>query len=308
MSIVSFYPDNVRLQGIWLLGLLSLAVTTGCSAAPVGVEADEMAAPEVQIETSAESTPALESESDRAINIPAPGIQQSPQLVKHASLHIELAEVDEAIAAISEILTQYQGDLLQLSEQESHSGMPHQVSLQLRVPQNNLDAALVALRALGTVENQSITAEDVSMQLVDLQARIRNLRKSEEALLEIMERSGSIAEVLEVSRELSTIREAIERNDAQLKSLQSRVAYSTIALTLVSTQPPKLPVSSIQETLSDTWQDATASVRTLSVGLLQLVLWLLVFSPYIGVLVLGTWAGRRYWRTHRPAPEQSHSN
>jgi len=36
-----------------------------------------------------------------------------------------------------------------------------------------------------------------------------------------MERSGSITEVLEVSRELSTVREAIERHEASLKTCKT---------------------------------------------------------------------------------------
>lgn len=67
---------------------------------------------------------------------------------------------------------------------------------------------------MGTVENQMITAEDVSDQLVDVQARLRNLRKSEEMVLKIMERSGSVGDVLKAANELSTIRESIERIDA----------------------------------------------------------------------------------------------
>jgi hypothetical protein len=130
---------------------------------------------------------------------------------------------------------------------------------------------------------------------------VRNLRKSEEALLEIMERSGSIAEVLEVSRELSAVRETIERTDAQLKNLQNQVAFSTVSLTLVGPQAAAPATSPIGETLGETWQTASYAVRSLSVSLLQLLLWLLVFSPYLAIVVLAVWASRRYWRRQRPS-------
>ncbi|MEM6434456.1 MAG: DUF4349 domain-containing protein [Cyanobacteria bacterium P01_D01_bin.115] len=295
-------PASINFRLAALAGLLSLAATVGCSSAPTG---SETAIQEAPASTSADNAVSAESAGDRSSSIPTPDLQHSPKLIKNAALRIESANVDEAVKAISNILAENQGDLLSLSDQENQAPQPRQVSLQIRVPQANLDNTLEALQNLGNVAEQTITAEDVAAQLVDLQARVRNLRKSEEALLEIMERSGSIPDVLEVSRELSTIREAIERQDAQSKALQSRVAYSTISLSLVSTQPLAPITSPVGETLSHTWQTATSTAQTVSISLLQLTLWLLVFSPYIGLVVLGGWVGQRYRRRQQPATEQT---
>ena len=275
-----------------LVGLCSLASLVSCSSAPNEASFSE-AAPQDAEMAIAESDAASGEAAD--LTIPTAGAPTAPQLVKHASIPVELDDVDAAVKVVSGLLGQYQGDLLQLSDQEAQSAGPRRVSIELRVPQENLDVVMDDLREMGTVEYQSISAEDVSTQLVDMQARVRNLRKSEEALLEIMERSGSIAEVLEVSRELSNVREQIERTDAQVKNLQNRVAYSTISLTLVSSRDAAPILSPIGETLGDTWQTATAAVRGLSVAMLQLLLWLLVFSPYLAILLLCLWAGRRYW-------------
>jgi hypothetical protein len=293
-------------QQLWLLGVLGAALATGCNGAPVGTSQNGItASPETSStgESAALSTDAAtpETGSDRSLPVPIAGVARSPQLIKHASLQIVLPDVDDAIATISTIVAQHQGDVLQLSisDYKSDRRTPPQASLQLRVPQAQLDAALASLRDLGTVTSQSSKAEDVSTQLVDLRARLRNLQQSEAALLEIMERSGSIADVLEVNRELSSIRETIERHDAQLKSLQNRVAYSTISLTLVSTQVSVPPEAAISDALSQTWTAATSSVKALSIALLRLSLWLLAFSPYIGVLVVTGWAVNHHWTRQR---------
>lgn len=306
--MMRFKSSLVKPQAVWVLGLLSAAALVGCSGVPTGTSSDEMAAQELDVAATAESAPAVPSSRDRGQSIPTSDVltgslQSSPQLIKHATLQLEVDDMAGAIAAISDTLAQYQGDLLQLSELNSQGRERHQMNVQLRVPQSQLDAALDSLRNLGTVESQAIAAEDVSSQLVDLQARVRNLRKSEAALLEIMERSGSIADVLEVSRELSTVREAIERHEAQLQSLQTRVAYSTIALTLTSPATLESPSAPVGATLGQTWYTASSSMKTLSVGLLQLSLWLLAFSPYIGLLGLVGWLGRCYWQRQRsPVP------
>lgn len=291
----------------WMIGLLGLAALASCSGAPVGMSEGELSSQDMQVLVSEEGTAAQNAPESVSSPVSPSTLQRAPQLVKSAAMTLELKDVDAAVSAISNTLGQYQGDLLHLSDQDTSSAQPRQVSLQLRVPQENLDPALEAFRELGTVTHQSITAEDVSTQLVDLQARVRNLRKSEEALREIMDRSGSIAEVLEVAQELSTVREAIERHEAQLKNLQNRVAYSTISLTLVSTAASPPSDSPVGEVLSQTWQSASAAMKSLSVSLLQLSIWLLAFSPYIGILVVGGWLGHRYWRTQCPADPPANS-
>ncbi|MEL7314627.1 MAG: DUF4349 domain-containing protein, partial [Cyanobacteria bacterium J06559_3] len=235
----------------WLVGAVSLAALVSCGSAPLDTAES---AGESLLSPSADSVAVpADATGEQDTSTSAAGTQPRPQLIKNASLEVELPDVNAALQSISTILQQHQGDLLKLSDQESNSNAPRQILVKVRVPQSNLEPVLQALQALGTVQAQSITAEDVSTQLVDLQARLRNLRKSEEVLLGIMERSGAIADVLEVTRELNTVRESIERADAHLKNLQNQVAYSTISLTLTSTTQPTPTTSPIGETLSTTW-------------------------------------------------------
>ncbi|MEM6426455.1 MAG: DUF4349 domain-containing protein, partial [Cyanobacteria bacterium P01_D01_bin.128] len=225
-------------------------------------------------------------------------------------LGLTVESVDDALTEISNILVIQQGDLLELQDEQrfDDNGFAY-VTLRLRIPKDNLDATLKDLKALGTVEQQSISAEDVSNQLVDLDARLRNLRQSEESLLKIMDRSGSIEEVLQVSRELSTVRASVEQIDAQLKALQNRVAYSTINLQLIPAGGPQTPTISIAETLGDTWQSAADSVGSLTVGLLRLGLWLLAYSPYWGAIAIASGLIYRFQRRRpQPAPETTQSS
>lgn len=237
---------------------------------------------------------------------PVPGAdvgQVTPQLVKRATLVITLTDIDGAMAQVQTVVRQAQGDLLLLEDSRRPEGTPHQVYMTLRVPQAQLEATLVALRALGTVQSQSLSAEDVSSQLVDLEARIKNLRQSEVALQSIMERSGEISHVLEVARELSNVRDSIERLVAQQQNLQRQVAYSTIDLTLqspITAVPPLRPVS---ETLGNTWQSATQSVQAFTVGGLKISLWLLAYSPYWVLLAVILYGGYRLRGKHSTPTE-----
>ncbi|NER37932.1 MAG: DUF4349 domain-containing protein [Oscillatoria sp. SIO1A7] len=217
------------------------------------------------------------------------------QLIKEAELSVLVESIADAIQTVSNLVKQQQGDLLEFQDNKPvDTRSRHTAHMQIRVPQQRLEATINALAELGKVRNRSLTARDVSDQLVDLDARLRNLRKQEELVLKIMERSGKVGEVLEAARELSNTREAIERIDAQLKNLQNQVAYSKISLYL---EAPALetgqPSLSLGLQLSETWGNAVSSVRGFSLGLVKLFLYLLVFSPYLLLLSGGVWTLRK---------------
>ncbi|MEP0858417.1 DUF4349 domain-containing protein [Trichocoleus sp. DQ-U1] len=212
--------------------------------------------------------------------------RQRPQLIKNAELSVSVNSIEKSTEIASKIVKQQQGDLLKFQEQKpKDENARHTASMQIRVPQEQLETSLDFLAKLGTVQRRTLTAEDVTDQLVDNEARLRNLRKQESTLLKIMERSGSVGDVLKVANELSNVRQNIEQLDAQLKSLRSRVAYSTITLTLeeaIAGIPPARPLGS---DVRETWNQATHSLGELTTSLIRLAIWLAVFSPFLLVLV-----------------------
>ena len=126
---------------------------------------------------------------------------------------------------------------------------------------------------------------------MDFQARLRNLRKTESTLLQIMNRSGSVGDVLKVAQELSNIRQSIEQIDAQLQSLTNRVAYSTITLQLESAVSTTTPQQPLGLQVQDTWNNATHSVGELTTDFIRLAIWLVAYSPYLLLLGGATWFG-----------------
>ncbi|MBE9138943.1 DUF4349 domain-containing protein [Nodosilinea sp. LEGE 07088] len=293
---------------------LGVALVAGCAnVAEIGLQQEAMptdvgAAALEESESQAPDTKVAGGDVARSSEpVPPPGDdigQPTPQLVKQASLVLVLTDIEPAIDQVQSILQQAQGDMLSLQDYRSPQGAAQQVSLTLRVPQAKLDSVVASLRGLGTVQQQSLAAEDVSSQLVDLDARLKNLRQSETALQKIMERSGEISHVLEVARELSTVRESIERMTAQQQNLKRQVAYSQINLTLQSPVTQVAPLRPVGETLGNTWEAATQSMKAVTVSGLKLALWLLAFSPYWALLAAAGYGGYRLWH-HRPAQPET---
>ncbi len=283
--------NRTRLKPVlWFGALMASAVLASCASAPQ--TSATSGAPASAPMNEALSQNAVGKMADTSAS-PAPISQ--PQLIKTATLQITVKSITTSIDQVKAIAQQQQGDILNLSDEIPTDGNSHRTaSLQVRVPQAKLDAALQALKALGSLDRQSITAEDVSTQLIDSQARLKNLRKTEATLLEIMGRSGGVSDVLKVAQELSNVRNQVEQITAQLTALQNQVAYSSVQLNLVEVTASVRSQPAVGAQISNTWESATSSFGKFTVDLLQLGIWLMVYSPYW--LLLGAIATFGYTR------------
>ena len=283
--------NRTRLKPVlWFGALMASAVLASCASAPQ--TSATSGAPASAPMNEALSQNAVGKMADTSAS-PAPISQ--PQLIKTATLQITVKSITTSIDQVKAIAQQQQGDILNLSDEIPTDGNSHRTaSLQVRVPQAKLDAALQALKALGSLDRQSITAEDVSTQLIDSQARLKNLRKTEATLLGIMGRSGGVSDVLKVAQELSNVRNQVEQITAQLTALQNQVAYSSVQLNLVEVTASVRSQPAVGAQISNTWESATSSFGKFTVDLLQLGIWLMVYSPYW--LLLGAIATFGYTR------------
>ncbi|MEA5597971.1 DUF4349 domain-containing protein [Rivularia sp. UHCC 0363] len=235
---------------------------------------------------------------------------KKPQLIKKATITVIVNSLDQSVDAVEKIINQQKGYLLSLEETQLDSSYSRpNATVQMRVPQNVLETTLNQLAELGTVQSRNISAEDVGEQIVDFQARLSNLRRTESNLQKIMDKSGSVKDILSVAQELSNVREQIERITAQLKSLQNQVAYSTITLNLQAAVSSTNNQPGLPAQIQDSWNNSTRSLSEFTVGLMKLGIWLLVYSPYLLILVAAGYFLKRKFRSRpvTPTPQPRNS-
>ena len=124
-------------------------------------------------------------------------------------------------------LAEEQGGFVADSQSRNRSG-----SLTLRVPAANFDETLHALRALGTVEVESMHGRDVTADYVDLHANVRIARARREVLLGLMADAVSIEQTIRVQNALDETQLRIEQLQGQLRLLDDRTSLATIGLRL----------------------------------------------------------------------------
>jgi hypothetical protein len=155
-----------------------------------------------------------------------------PMIVQTASLNILATNYDEASAAIERLAAAHGGYVEKL-DAKAQTGNARELSASLRIPTKQLNGFLADVRKLGHVEEESRSNEEVSDQYVDLQARLKSARATEQRLIELLgTRTGKLQDVLEAERELARIRSEIESMQGQSALLVHRVNYATVQVEL----------------------------------------------------------------------------
>ena len=237
---------------------------------------------------------------------PAPGGSPTDQqlIVYEGTLSLEVADLNQAVDQADQLVAGLGGHVA--SSQLSNKDNASSSSVTYRVPAERWQDALTGLRAIGTrVVDENTTSEDVTGQVVDLDARIANLKASETALQAIMARASSIPDVLKVQDELTSVQGDIESMTAQRASLANRAALSTLTVDF-NVPVAETTVATGGWDLGHEVDNAAAALLRLGQGLTTILVWLLivvlpVVVPLLILLMIGRWLRRRWLRAH-PQP------
>ena len=188
------------------------------------------------------STSSTMGMSDSSISsVPATGdmmvenkVSIDRSIIKTSSLTIRVKNVEKSIIEAQDLATQFEGRVDD-SSQYKNPGSEDSLSanLTIRVPSANLEKALEAFKGLGDVESSSISATDVTMQKVDLDARIAALNTSIERFKQLISSATNTSDLIAAETALAERQAELDSLTAQLKYLSEQVDMSVIYLALL---------------------------------------------------------------------------
>lgn len=256
--------------------LLALLVVVACGAAsaPGGGGGRDASGGEAPAPSAAPFAP---NDGDTAVLV------DDAKIIRTGSLQLQVANVDDAIGKARLAVAGLGGYIG--SSQISSDGDEKVATVTYRIPSDRWDDALETLRGLATkVLYEQTDAVEVTSQIVDLDARITNLRASERALQAIAEQATRISDVLEVQARLSEVRGEIERLVAQKTSLEDQVGYGTLTVTF-GVDVVAVTQAVEKWDVNDEVDRATASLVDLLQGVASAGIWFaIVWLPILVVL------------------------
>ncbi len=155
-------------------------------------------------------------------------------------------------------------------------------SLTIRVPADQADAFTARVGTLSNVVSSNKTLDDVTLQYVDTESRMKALQIEEARLLALMENAETMADLLEIEARLTDVRYRLESATSQLRVYDNLVDYATISLRIDEVQE-YTPVA--EETL---WQRISGgfvrSLKGLGNFFVELFVVLIVYLPYFAFI------------------------
>jgi len=217
-------------------------------------------------------------------------------------MNVVVAHRDAAVNALRAALGDFGGYVSTGSVTGPDAG--GSASFEVKVPAAKVGAFRAATRALGDVRSDTEKAEDVTEARADVQARLANARAEEARMLALLtDRTGSLADVVAVEKELARVRETIERFEAEERVLLGQIAMATVKVQLETSYVASEPGagSRLASAALDGGETAWAFVVGTGVFLLAAGPTLLILAGMAYAAFLGV-RGWLRWRRRASAP------
>jgi len=161
-------------------------------------------------------------------------------VIKNADLSLIVVDPAAALETISRMAEEKGGFVVNSNIYKITSTTGKELPagyITIRVPAEMLDDTLAEIKALvedadTDILSESVSGQDVTSEVTDLESRLRNLESAESQLLDIMDNATDTEDVMSVFTELTSIREDIEIIQGQLQYYQESAKLSAISINL----------------------------------------------------------------------------
>lgn len=162
-------------------------------------------------------------------------------------------------------------------------------SLSVRVPADKLTGTLDQLHEFGEVTSVSVSRRDVTMQVQDVDARIRALTSSVERLQELMARATTTADLIAAEKALSERQGELDSLTDRKRYLADQVEFATLAIEITTSEADGGGDSgSFWDGVVSGWNSLLAALGGAVVVIGAAIPWL-IFVGVIAVLLVGAY-------------------
>ena len=209
------------------------------------------------------------------------------KLIKNVNMTIETQEFETLMKQIDARVKELGG---YIEQAESYNGSNYSyrskryANMTIRVPQQKLDDFVGTVSDLANVVNRSDSANDVTLQYVDVQSHKESLQVEQKRLLELLERAEELDDIITLENRLTNIRYQIESMESTLRTFDDQVDYSTVWLKIDEVQV-FTPVEEEEEVELSVWERmGTGFMESLSKVknfFVELGVWIVIHLPYL---------------------------
>jgi hypothetical protein len=212
----------------------------------------------------------------------------SLKLIRTGQIAVEVPNYEEAAKKVAD-LARVNGGYVAETRVTRAGADKQRGTLTVRVRADLFEAAFRSLKALGKVESEGMTTQDITKAYTDLETRLRVKRDAETRMREILRtKTAKLSDIVEVEKELTRLVEEIEQMEGERRYYDQQVALSTITAELYEREAIVRPssLSPIREAFRDSLAALSSSIAALMTVIVYAAPWLIL------LILLWKWRGR----------------
>ncbi|MDV3429630.1 MAG: DUF4349 domain-containing protein [Bacillota bacterium] len=206
----------------------------------------------------------------------------SSKIIKTADIDLQTKNYTKAIDSILNTV-KTKGGYIQSSKSNGNTDDNSRGAYYvIRMPKDYFDEFLSNVGNLGKITSSSTQGENISSQYYDTEAHLKALKVQEDRLLELLKKSGSLKDILEIENQLSNVRYQIESLTSSLKNWDNQVDYATININVHEVSELTTKPVSLGEKIKKTFNDSLKSLGSLFKAILLVMV---AIVPYLIIII-----------------------
>ncbi|MBE6824060.1 MAG: DUF4349 domain-containing protein [Ruminococcaceae bacterium] len=159
-------------------------------------------------------------------------VKDSRKIIEKIYYQIQTKTFDELISDLEEQVDAV-GGYIESSDvygNQYESNNTRGATYVFRIPSEKVDEFTTFVNDNSTVTNRTVNTEDVTLQYVDTESRIKALKTEKDSLEDLLENAKSTSEIIEIRDMLTDVIYEIETYEAQLRTYDNLIDYTTITM------------------------------------------------------------------------------
>lgn len=232
-------------------------------------------------ETSSNTVDTTTSSSDEGGNGKSnSNVETNRKIIRNVSLGLETQDFEKVVDSIEAEITTLGGYAENISMSDLLSSSDRYCNIIARIPAAKLDSFVNKVSETGNVVSKNISAEDVTVNYVDMQSHVKVLRVEQERLIELIGKAVDLESIILLENRLTEIRYELESYESQLRMYDNLIEYSTVTISIqeVIRYTPQVDNESTWQKMKAGLKDSLYDIKD---GFTGFSIWFVSNIPYI---------------------------
>ena len=216
-------------------------------------------------------------------------VVQTRAVIRKGEIWLVAKEMNRARGEIDDLLAAHGGYLSSEDTENDRAGRPERSTLVMRVPEPAFATVMAELAEIGRAEHAERSSDDVTTQVIDVDARVATQEASLARLQRFLRAATTVEDMIRLESEIATRQASLESLKAQQKYLSDQTSMSTITVRLRTPAAPPPPRAEDETGFLAGLEDGWNALKTVLVGAATVTGALLPFVIALALLGVPTW-------------------